>query len=539
MERDTSQTPLPRRGAIMLMGITGSGKSTFIASLTDEKSRVGKSLESCTKICEAIEYQGDNHYDTIFLIDTPGFDDTSRSETEILREIAGALQVLTNLRVDLYGIIYLHRITDPRVSGAAMKSLRVLEKICGDEAYRNVFLVTTMWNRLEDTEGGDKIGEDREAGLCEKPFWGTLREEGAMAMRLSTRNKSSDTKESLNQKGAMAEKLGGPNKLPSSIEPQIMNEKEIVRIVSLHTPIPLLIQKEMNESREIRYLGNTSAGLYLEENMNALQRRHEKDLAALHKELEDAAKENDKETMISVKEDLERSIKETEKVEEQRRVLRSTKSSPIGVTPSKLLQQPLGTTTSIPNPASEESRLSRKPVPVPVTADILNSKFKDLRDGYNSSVSKRGGGPSGASDLRPSSNMGKPPPPPRPATSGSPKSGDNDTPEEQKSPDESKHKGTSNQQSPKIVPKEVQSAGTQTGALSGCDKIEAPAPASGTSDPGKFGITSGIVEGRKKLFDLLRKKPTSGEDHQYDKTLAVPAAQVAMSSKVKTGAVGK
>lgn len=36
-----------RQGAIMLMGLTGSGKSSFIASLTGRNEGVGHSLNSC------------------------------------------------------------------------------------------------------------------------------------------------------------------------------------------------------------------------------------------------------------------------------------------------------------------------------------------------------------------------------------------------------------------------------------------------------------------------------------------------------------
>lgn len=63
---------------ICLMGITGSGKSTFISLLSDEFVQVGHELTSCTADIEIYSYI---HRNTrrVFLIDSPGFDDTSRT----------------------------------------------------------------------------------------------------------------------------------------------------------------------------------------------------------------------------------------------------------------------------------------------------------------------------------------------------------------------------------------------------------------------------------------------------------------------------
>jgi hypothetical protein len=51
----------------------------------------------------------------IFLVNTPGFDNTYRSDTDILREIADWLAQAHQFRVRFTGIIYLHRIIDVRI----------------------------------------------------------------------------------------------------------------------------------------------------------------------------------------------------------------------------------------------------------------------------------------------------------------------------------------------------------------------------------------------------------------------------------------
>ncbi|KAH7263740.1 hypothetical protein BKA59DRAFT_490075 [Fusarium tricinctum] len=115
----------------------------------------------------------------IYLLDTPGFDDTSRSDTEVLIEIAACLTKTYEDDIKLSGILYLHRITDRRLGGSAKKNLMMFRKLCGKDGLKNVILVTTMW---EDEQM--EMGAKREQELIEtKGFWGALVEEGAQVNR--------------------------------------------------------------------------------------------------------------------------------------------------------------------------------------------------------------------------------------------------------------------------------------------------------------------------------------------------------------------
>lgn len=106
----------------------------------------------------------------VHLIDTPGFDDTSRDDTDVLRDIASWLTLVYQRRIDLRGVIYLHRITDTRMQGSALKNLFMFKKLCGPEGLKNVILATTMWENV-DTEDGSR----READLRDTPeFWKTM-----------------------------------------------------------------------------------------------------------------------------------------------------------------------------------------------------------------------------------------------------------------------------------------------------------------------------------------------------------------------------
>ncbi|OCH83800.1 hypothetical protein OBBRIDRAFT_892121 [Obba rivulosa] len=75
---------------IAIMGATGSGKTTFINTISGSNLQVGNGLKSCTSAVErSCHFQlfGRN----ITLIDTPGFDDTTISDTDILKMIAAYL----------------------------------------------------------------------------------------------------------------------------------------------------------------------------------------------------------------------------------------------------------------------------------------------------------------------------------------------------------------------------------------------------------------------------------------------------------------
>ena len=80
-----------------------------------------------------------------YLIDTPGFDDTHKTDTQVLREITNWLSTAYTADLKLTGIIYLHRILDVKMGGSAMKNLRMFKKLRGDDSLGSVVLATTFW----------------------------------------------------------------------------------------------------------------------------------------------------------------------------------------------------------------------------------------------------------------------------------------------------------------------------------------------------------------------------------------------------------
>lgn len=113
----------------------------------------------------------------VLLIDTPGFDDSSKTDSMILTEISRLLAAQYEAGVSLKGVIYLHRIIDVRYSGASVKTLDIFKKICGNLALTNVVLVSTRWNEVDEA-----VGALREQQLRDD-FWAYMLGHGSTMAR--------------------------------------------------------------------------------------------------------------------------------------------------------------------------------------------------------------------------------------------------------------------------------------------------------------------------------------------------------------------
>ncbi|KAF8469467.1 hypothetical protein BDZ91DRAFT_53113 [Kalaharituber pfeilii] len=175
---------------IAVMGVTGSGKSTFIQTATGHKAvGVNHGLQSCTKEVQVHPFMLNGY--RVNLIDTPGFDDNNRSEISVLQTISAYLAKAYYNRIYLNGIIYLHGITQTRSGGSGVRSLGILQRLIGEDNMHNVMLVSSMWDALSDTinKYGQKltaqeVGELRESDLCnQSELWKNFIEQGAQVGR--------------------------------------------------------------------------------------------------------------------------------------------------------------------------------------------------------------------------------------------------------------------------------------------------------------------------------------------------------------------
>ena len=187
------------------MGPTGSGKSTFVRTVTKQKDiTVGHDLTSSMLsfsslwavqvLCQSIDrcwpwhpataevqachfrWKGRNYE----LVDTPGFDDTYTTNTDVLRAILKWMECSYKEGQRIHGLIYLHRISDPRLQGSAVQNLHIFRKICGHDCFRNVVLATTFWDLVDAKTGNNRETELTEAG----GFWHDMIRQGSRVARL-------------------------------------------------------------------------------------------------------------------------------------------------------------------------------------------------------------------------------------------------------------------------------------------------------------------------------------------------------------------
>ncbi|KAI0975614.1 P-loop containing nucleoside triphosphate hydrolase protein [Xylaria arbuscula] len=138
---------------ILIVGVTGSGKSTLITSALGRDVGVGHGVESYTQTCNVYPIQlGGTQFE---LIDTPGFDDPRRDDFEVLRDISEFLN-------DVAGIIYCHRINETKLIGNSRLNLDIIKAMCGKRFYSRIVVCSTMWDAFPQNLTQQKVEGHRE-----------------------------------------------------------------------------------------------------------------------------------------------------------------------------------------------------------------------------------------------------------------------------------------------------------------------------------------------------------------------------------------
>ena len=198
----------------------------------------------------------------VTLVDTPGFDDTTRTDTEILELIASYMKYAYNDKAKLTGVIYLHRISDIRMSNSSYKNLRMFRSLCGSNNLSHVILATTMWDKVTLQEG---VAREEEL-LSENKFWGQMKAAGSIVKRYD---------------GTAGEAMAMVNELVQK------------------SPILLKIQEEV--AVQNKKLIDTKAGQEIHETLVDLSRKHAEELALVKQDIVQAVKES-KHPVLSITE---------------------------------------------------------------------------------------------------------------------------------------------------------------------------------------------------------------------------------------------
>ncbi|KAJ2935876.1 hypothetical protein H1R20_g1217, partial [Candolleomyces eurysporus] len=242
------------------------------------KLQVGHSIESCTG---AVEHADPFDLDgrRIILFDTPAFDSTNKTETEVLRIIAFELEKRYRKGQILHGIIYVHRISDAHVNNLAKTNFGIFRELCGDYYLRNVIIMSNMWSRLSsEVEGHRRVTEL--AGLDD--FFKPAIAKGAAMM-----HHMQDTVESAHM---------------------------VIRQILKNHPIALRIQEEIVDQG--KSINETGAGMAVDEELAQLTHQCE---LKLKMQFAAARRERDERTRKEQLKEVERARQLLEKVEEEKR----------------------------------------------------------------------------------------------------------------------------------------------------------------------------------------------------------------------------
>jgi hypothetical protein len=157
----------------------------------------------------------------------------------------------------LTGVLYFHRISDLEMTGVSRKNWVMLRKLCGERAFKNVVIVTNMWDDVDL-----RTGNEREAELMrDDTFFKPALYNGATMTRHD-------------------------NTLPSA--------QTIVRLLTKNSPLPLRIQEEF--INQCKVLSNTDAGEELNREFTAVIRKYEVDLQEIRTYMQQTMREDDEVT---------------------------------------------------------------------------------------------------------------------------------------------------------------------------------------------------------------------------------------------------
>lgn len=191
---------------------------------------------------------------TVTLADIPAFDDTTRSDTEVLRLVAIWMKDVYDDRKRLVGIIYLHSISDKYMPESSSKNLRMLRCLCGTPNLDHIILASTLWDEVTKTDSDTRDWQLFQVGN----LLGDLKKDGFMVRRYD-----------YTQGGAMA----------------------LVSELLQLPPIVLQIQQEI--SIEEKKLIETDAGKEVDRALADLKKKHLADLADIRQELTRVMKEGE------------------------------------------------------------------------------------------------------------------------------------------------------------------------------------------------------------------------------------------------------
>ena len=184
----------------------------------------------------------------------------------------------------LTGFVYMHRISDTRVGGTSKRNLRMFQKLCGQDSFKNVIIITTMWDRVTLAEGQQR---EQELMLSDNLFKALI-DGGATMARHDGNQLALDVIRDLSHR--------------SDTIAQIVREPVI----------------------EKKNLLDTEAGMELQSEVRNILQKHQEDLQVLEDEIKEAKLQSDKRTEEEAAADRRKALEDIAKLHRELEKLGNT-----------------------------------------------------------------------------------------------------------------------------------------------------------------------------------------------------------------------
>lgn len=131
---------------------------------------INHGLGSCTGEVQGVKctYPGDERGRSVVFVDTPAFNHDTKPVAEIGKEIMTWMSKTYDRKNQVAGILYLHRISDVRLTESPYAHLMMFQKSW--EGYvlpQRVLLATTMWGQVDPPTAHHREEKIRDV-------WGTM-----------------------------------------------------------------------------------------------------------------------------------------------------------------------------------------------------------------------------------------------------------------------------------------------------------------------------------------------------------------------------
>lgn len=221
----------------------------------------------------------------VFLMDTPGFDDTNFSDAKILESISKALVDAFYDRVVIQGALYIHPVTEAKMRGSGRKNLNMFNKVLGERGMAHCRLVTSKWSLQPEDVSNARVRE-----LCERrEFWKLLLDAGAKTVRFN-------------------------DSMSSAIEiiKPLLQDDDFQ---------PLLLDEVVNKKKP---LSQTQAGQVVNDDIEEFKKASQAEIAEIRAEEAKARKAKDHDHAEQLRAEREEHETKINQLEEDRKVLEQT-----------------------------------------------------------------------------------------------------------------------------------------------------------------------------------------------------------------------